>query len=186
MTKKEKIRNSYLLLIFSFLIESFNDRGFSLKEIDNIDLSKLDKDDLLIISIYRWLKNIRKIFAKPNVQKFAFNRLKKSKPFLNEKEYKADKLIVALFLFYLYLDLKQFDDKKDWIIPPFKKDEIKELILSFDRITKDTSEFCYDIVRGLDPSKESILYFREISGRLFKPIKEGDNNGDSKDNNVVE
>jgi len=185
MTKREKIRNSYLLITFSFLIEALQDRGFKISDIKKMKIEKLDKDDMLIISLYKWLNRLKKMFAQPNIQKFAYERLKKTVPFKSEREYKADKLIVALFLFYLYLDLKQFDDKKDWIIPPFKKDEIKELILSFDRITKDTSEFCYDIVRGIDPSKESILYFREISGRLFKPIKEGEDNGNSENDNMV-
>jgi len=165
MTKREKIRNSYLLLTFSLLTQVFEDSKIDPRKINK---TELDKYDLTIMSIFNWLKRIMPIYAKRNVQDFANKRLSKV---FNRKWKQVDKLVVALMIFYLYLEYKRFNDKKDWIVPPINKDLLKETIEQFKGINNSTIDFSYECLIALDPEKKRIVEMKSKLGSLFRPDK---------------
>jgi len=166
MTKQEKIRNSYLLITFSLLVQVFE-----ASEIDprKMKLEECNLNDLIILDLYKWLDNIKRIYAKPGVQAFASKRLSK---IFNREYSKVDKLVSALLIFYLYLDFSKFNDKKDWIVPPIDSTKLKELLSYFSDVSQDTVDFAYAVITALDPDKKRIVELKSTMGTLFNPRKE--------------
>ena len=166
MTKREKIRNSFLLITFSLLVQVFENSNIDPRK---MKMEECNLNDLLILKIYKWLDNIKRVYAKKNVQDFASKRLSK---IFNREYNKVDKLVSALLIFYLYLDFKKFNEKKDWIVPPIDKNKLKELLFYFSNVSQDTVDFAYAVIIALDPEKKRIVELKSKLGTLFNPRKE--------------
>lgn len=167
MTKREKIRNSFLLLSYTLL-----DQTFTRLQINPLkaDLSKYDYEMQTTIRVFRWMYRVFKTFAKKEIQDFANKRL--AKVFDDDKEKKADVWVVGLFVFYLYLDFKRFD-RSDWIVPPFKLEDIQKALETFD-VKPETVKLSYEFALALDPNKTAIFEFKKLTNRLLLQEKLGE------------
>lgn len=167
MTKREKIRNSFLLLSYTLLGQTF-----TRLEINplTVDWTKYSYKMQLSIRIFKWMYRIFGTFATKQIQDFANKRL--ATVFDDEKEKKADVWIVGLFVFYNYLDFRKFN-KKDKIIPPFKLDEVEKALKEFDNVNTQTVQLAYDFALALDPDKKGIFEFKKLTHKLLLQEKLG-------------
>ena len=169
-TKSYKKEKAFLLIVFSHFARMTQSGRFPISTNEC-----RTKEDLEVLSIYKWLKNLRPSFATDSVATFKSNRTHKmfEKYYPNDQTATEDDVFIITMLFYLtFLEFIKHNDVKIFI-PPINIDETKKILdfyLDGKQIKKSSLLYVYRVALAIDPTKESVLLLKSSLGTLYGDV----------------
>jgi hypothetical protein len=165
MKKYQLKERALILFVYAFMKREFEET----KKEEGIDLinSRLEEFtnyfDIKIMSLFKKLERLNKIFSTKRIADFLLTRVEK-KAFLDKKRwYDVKPLYASLIVLYWYLKANY---KKDIVITEIKPDEIKKIVEEQQKdygLPYDTLDFAEYTFTHLYPDLQGYIEFLKLS-----------------------
>jgi hypothetical protein len=165
MKKYQLKERALILFVYAFMKREFEET----KKEEGIDLinSGLEEFknifDIKIMSLFKKLDRLNKIFSTKRIADFLLTRVEK-KAFLDKRRwYDVKPLYASLIVLYWYLKV---DYKKDIVITEIKLDEIKKILKEQQKdygLSYDTLDFAEYVFTHLYPDLQGYIEFLKLT-----------------------
>ncbi len=172
MTKKQLKERALLLFALSFIMEGLNQLNLIDTKTKDLkcDISKAeDKDDLLVLNLYKKLKRLRPSYANEKVSSFMFKRIESIPDELSQE---CQPILMGLIGVYFYQKFKRTNEFDLGINPKKIENIFKDLIDVHNfKVTPCTINRSIKIIEAIYPDEKGLIEFYRLTNRFPFNIK---------------